>query len=216
MPNIKPGRSMVQQMEMLRHRIRNMVRTEETGASVFAVTSLEKGEGVTTVATNLAAILAEDSKGDVLLIDGNAEGKGVEKAFRQRDPIGVVSLPHDSEPNAWPVMSATDNLDVLSVTKTSSEEGSKPFFTGLNGSLAQAKNRYRYTIIDSPPLGKMYHSMDFFRKVDGVVLVIEAERVRIPVLERAVDTLQDCGANVLGAVLNKRRFPIPKFLYKRL
>jgi Mrp family chromosome partitioning ATPase len=62
----------------------------------------------------------------------------------------------------------------------------------------------------------MYHSMEFFRKVDGVVLVIEAERVRTPVIERAVDTLQDCGANVLGAVLNKRRFPIPRFLYKRL
>lgn len=216
MLNIRPGKSMTPQMELLRHRIRNLVRTDETGASTIAVTSLERGEGVTTVATNLAAILAEETKGDVLLIDGNAEGKGVEKAFRQRDPIGVTALPHDSDANAWPVMSAMENLDVLSVRKTRSEEGSKPFFTGLNGSLAQAKGRYRYTIIDSPPLGEMYHSMEFFRKVDGVVLVIEAERVRTPVIERAVDTLQDCGANVLGAVLNKRRFPIPRFLYKRL
>ena len=47
-----------------------------------------------------------------------------------------------------------------------------------------------------------------------VVLVVEAEATRIPVVEALRDKMLSHGANVVGVVFNKRRFYIPKRIYK--
>ena len=53
-------------------------------------------------------------------------------------------------------------------------------------------------------------------KADAGVLVVEAERIRREVIQRSIGTLEDLGANILGVVLNKRRYPIPGFIYRML
>ena len=52
--------------------------------------------------------------------------------------------------------------------------------------------------------------------VDGNVLVIEAERTRSPVAEALKNQVESGGGRVLGAVLNRRQFHIPYWIYKRL
>jgi Mrp family chromosome partitioning ATPase len=49
--------------------------------------------------------------------------------------------------------------------------------------------------------------------MDGVVLVVEAEKTRWEVAEQAKRTLEDSGARVLGAVLSRRQFHIPAAFY---
>ena len=53
-------------------------------------------------------------------------------------------------------------------------------------------------------------------KVDGVVLVIEAGKTREQVAVRAKKELEEAGGKVLGVVLNKRKYHIPEWIYKRL
>ncbi len=48
----------------------------------------------------------------------------------------------------------------------------------------------------------------------GAVLVIEAERTRAEVVEEAKRTLEATGVNLLGAVLNRRKYHIPGFIYQ--
>jgi Mrp family chromosome partitioning ATPase len=52
--------------------------------------------------------------------------------------------------------------------------------------------------------------------VDGVVLVVEAEKTRWQVVENLKEKIQNVGGNIIGVVFNKRRFYIPEALYKRL
>jgi Mrp family chromosome partitioning ATPase len=52
--------------------------------------------------------------------------------------------------------------------------------------------------------------------VDGVVLVVEAEKTRWPVAENVRDKIKGSGGNILGIVLNKRRYYIPEWVYKKL
>ena len=52
--------------------------------------------------------------------------------------------------------------------------------------------------------------------VQGVLLVIQSERVRWPVAKRFVTDLERSGANLLGAVMNRRRQHIPGWLYRTL
>jgi Mrp family chromosome partitioning ATPase len=52
--------------------------------------------------------------------------------------------------------------------------------------------------------------------MDGVVLVVEAEKTRWEVANKVREALVQADANVLGVILNKRRFHIPEWLYKTL
>jgi len=45
---------------------------------------------------------------------------------------------------------------------------------------------------------------------------VEAERSRWEVVQRTKELLVKSNANVLGVVINKRRFYIPKWLYRTL
>ncbi len=53
-------------------------------------------------------------------------------------------------------------------------------------------------------------------EIDGVILVVEAEKTRWHVVERLNKKIVDQGGKVLGVLFNKRKFYIPKFLYNFL
>jgi Mrp family chromosome partitioning ATPase len=53
-------------------------------------------------------------------------------------------------------------------------------------------------------------------KVDGVVIVVEAGHARRDEIMNAQRTIETAGGNFLGFVLNKRRYPVPEWLYRRL
>ncbi len=78
------------------------------------------------------------------------------------------------------------------------------------------RNHYDYVIIDAPAAITTSDGFALARHVDGVVLVVQAEHTRWPVVESLKDRIATSGGNILGVVLNKRRYYIPSFLYKRI
>ena len=52
--------------------------------------------------------------------------------------------------------------------------------------------------------------------VDGIVIVVEAGQSRRDEILNAQRTIENAGGNFLGFVLNKRRYPVPEWLYRRL
>jgi Mrp family chromosome partitioning ATPase len=52
--------------------------------------------------------------------------------------------------------------------------------------------------------------------MDAVILVIEAEKTRWEVARKAKEELEKAGATILGAVLNKRKYYIPRSIYRRM
>ncbi len=71
-------------------------------------------------------------------------------------------------------------------------------------------------IVDTAPVLVDTTAAAVASQCDGAILVVHAEQTRRKAAQEAQARLQQAGANVLGAVLNKRQFPIPEFLYKRL
>jgi len=67
--------------------------------------------------------------------------------------------------------------------------------------------------------GSLHESADaavLASSVDGVVVVVEAGRSRRDQIVNAQRTVEQAGGNFLGFVLNKRRYPVPEWLYRRL
>lgn len=71
-------------------------------------------------------------------------------------------------------------------------------------------------ILDTPPVLSSPLAQAMAPTVDGVILVVEAERTRTAVALAAKRALTQGGANLLGVVLNKQRYHVPKPLYDRL
>lgn len=78
------------------------------------------------------------------------------------------------------------------------------------------RERFDLIIIDSPPATLFPDGPAVVRQVDGVMLVVEAERTRWPVALNVKEKILKSGGNIIGIVFNKRKFYIPQFLYKYL
>ncbi len=78
------------------------------------------------------------------------------------------------------------------------------------------KDKFRYILVDSPPVIPFVDVTRMSEVTDGVVLVVESERTRSEVVDYALDKLKSAGADILGIILNKREFHIPKKIYRFL
>ena len=82
--------------------------------------------------------------------------------------------------------------------------------------LEELKDKFDLVLIDSSPAITSPDSMAISRFTDGVVLVMEAERTRMHVIESVKNKIERNGGKILGIILNKRKVYIPDFIYKRL
>lgn len=86
----------------------------------------------------------------------------------------------------------------------------------LEQAIENMKALFDIIIIDSQAVLKDAFGISFAKIADGSILVVEAERTRAPVVRETRRMLESGGGNVIGTVLNKRRFYIPKLLYRIL
>jgi Mrp family chromosome partitioning ATPase len=80
----------------------------------------------------------------------------------------------------------------------------------------ELRAQFDYLLIDAPSLSRYADATALGRFTDGLVLVLEANSTRKETALNVMENLRAAQIPVLGAVLNKRTFPIPESLYRRL
>lgn len=90
------------------------------------------------------------------------------------------------------------------------------FSPGIKEFWDAAMEKFDLVLIDSAPASASPDGIALSRYVDGVVLVLEADKTRKPVAENLKNQILQNGGNLLGMVFNNRRYHIPEFVYKRL
>lgn len=78
------------------------------------------------------------------------------------------------------------------------------------------KEQYEIIIIDAPPLSLTLDGLASAGKVDGAVIVVEAERTRWHLAANTIKKIEKAGGTALGVVLNKQKYYIPPGIYNRL
>ncbi|MBI2481192.1 MAG: CpsD/CapB family tyrosine-protein kinase [Planctomycetia bacterium] len=204
------------QVQSLAQRIQSMLPKDQSRGQVVGVTSCARREGVSVVAGNLAICASEVSAGNVLLIDANPNNASVASRFGvQHTPglaeclagkstvrEGIASTPH---PNLYVLPAGLQNPRS---TRFADERA-----TALFESLRQG---FELIVLDLPPAGEMDEALLASRRVDGVLLVLEAERIRRHFAQRVQRQLEQVNMRLLGVVLNKRKDHVPEWLYRRL
>ena len=179
---------------------------------IIVITSATPSEGKTTVATNLACILAQRET-RVLLIDSDLRRPNVHHRFglNGRDGLSTVLTGSVTLEDALRQVPEVPNLDILCCGPV------PPFPTEMLSSeamhelLATCSERYTHIVIDSPPILSVTDGVILSRQSDALALVVRHGKSSRHVVRRARDLLFRAGAPVTGVVLNAVDMNAPEY-----
>lgn len=176
-------------------------RNQSTPTQVIALASTLPGEGKTTSALSLARIMA--MSGDrVLLVDCDVRRAGVLRALNRSVDAGLADvLEGRATMQEAVVTDEVENLDLLLV------QGSLftpvDLFGGnrMDQLLADARAKYDYIILDTPPLLGIADARTLVGLADAVMLVVKWNTTPIAAVDAALAGLEQGNGEVLGAML---------------
>jgi capsular exopolysaccharide synthesis family protein len=181
------------------------------------IASAIHGEGTSTIARSLAALLSRDHPGKTVLVDANLRTPSQHRAFGVERGGGLTESITRGVPIGQVVRNGTSAS--LPLVTSGRPAGNPPAILAapaFRAALDDLRSRYTWVIVDGPPATVYSDASILAPLTDGVVLVIQAERTRWEVAEEARRTLHETGAQLLGGVLTRRRYHIPDALYQRL
>jgi protein-tyrosine kinase len=211
---VKNGAAGQVEYQKLRVWLTNPSGREQPLQTVMIV-SCRAGTGSTTTATLLARTLAEGKNFRVLIIDGNFRTSSLNRAFKVKNNGGfteVVSAGAPFEAHIQPT--DRQNLFVLTTGQISLLPAEVFEGRAVEHLLAELKQKFDFIIFDAAPVIEFPDSYALAPKVDGIILVVEAEKTSIEDAQRAKRNIEQAGGHLLGVVLNRRKNYIPALLRK--
>lgn len=178
---------------------------------VISVASTIPNEGKSSVACNLARIMAAKYK-NVLLIDCDLRKPSVHKMMKVSNRSGLTNIiaqfqdglsVNSYEGVQQVVFEGGQNLTVITaghrVPNPSEVLGSKR----MGRFLEQARKEFSYIIIDLPPVAVASETILLCNLSDGVLYVVDAKNADKRRVKTAINDLKRNGGNVIGLVMNK-------------
>jgi capsular exopolysaccharide synthesis family protein len=171
-------------------------------AKTILVTSPMQGNGKTTIAVNLALLLATSGQKTVL-VDSDLRRPAVHTALEMEKASGLSDIVRSKKKPAEVVKSIEGaRVDVITAGEVppnvTEVVGSKRIADILHG----LKEDYETVVIDAPPL-VISDSYNLASKVDGVILVLEQGQTREEQAKVIKEQLNRAGARVIGVVFNR-------------
>jgi Mrp family chromosome partitioning ATPase/uncharacterized protein involved in exopolysaccharide biosynthesis len=197
----------------------NLLFSQTGNNKVILITSSTVKEGKSTIATNLAVVLAQQG-GRILLIDADM------RKPMQHHTFGLKRAPGLSEcllgQYAWQdvvkrfsdvmlgdmgidqalLTPGLDKLDIMSCGVVNASPPDLLTAPAMDTILAEVRDEYDMIIIDMPPLLHTTDATILASKVDGVLLVYNIGSVVRGALKRVKANIEAVGGNVMGVVLN--------------
>ncbi|WP_263409629.1 P-loop NTPase family protein [Terriglobus tenax] len=82
--------------------------------------------------------------------------------------------------------------------------------------LYELRANFHYVLVDCPSVKDGHFVTGLAPLVDGVIIVIEADRTQKRQILYTERTIQAAGGNIFGHILNKRNYPVPGWIFRRL
>lgn len=217
-PAAAKGESAVVENEILKLVRRVFVLPGSAQApEVVAFCGIEDGAGCSWVCARASEVLADQIPGRVCVIDANLRSPSLHEHFRLENGAGFVDAMKESRPvGEFTRPTWISKLWLMTSGKVGlgPEEALNP--ARLRARFEELRAEFDYLLIDSPPLTFPADAALVGQLTDGVVLVVGSSSTRREPARIGRDSLEAAGVPVLGAVLNRRTYPIPEALYQRL
>lgn len=183
------------------------LRAKSADGLVLHVVSTTSGEGTTTIAHGLAAATISNANMSVLLLD-DSDDELKQIAWSSQPASQPVSI---ARSYAMSALEQPGTATGMAVGEPRLQTEPAHEITGL---YQRYRSKFDITIIDCPAIASGRYLELMPNAADGIILVVEAEKVRPVVVSRAKQSIEEHGGQVLGVVLNKARRYIPQFIYR--
>jgi Mrp family chromosome partitioning ATPase len=175
------------------------------------------GEGTTAVARAVAHWLQAGLGRRVVLVDANLAAARLHLEFQTPRAPGLTDLLAGRSTLHEVVREVGDDgLHLITGGSPTHEALRALDGQTLDSLIERLRETYDMAIFDCAPLSNGTETFLLAKRLDGLVMVLAAERTRWESGARLIEQLRDGGVNVLGAALNRKKFFIPRALYKRL
>lgn len=170
---------------------------------VLVVSSCSPREGKTTVASNLAAVLAQDGK-RTLLVDADMRRPRVHSVFGIENAVGLSNvIAGKARLEEAVVGTDQENLWVLPSGATPPNPAE---LLGRKSSLAlfeRLGREFDRVVVDTPPIGVVTDAAVLGRIASQVLMVVAAGRTKKRAAEHGEGLLRSAGAAPTGVILNQ-------------
>ena len=178
------------------------------------VTSTDPGEGKSTTLANLAVTMAQAGN-RVLVIDCDLRRPSQHRVFGLKNTAGLTTMMVETQAMERPPVqeTAVPNLSVLSSGPLPPNPSELLGSRRMADVLAQLKAEADILLLDAPPVTAVADAAILASKVDGVLLVVHANKTKRDLARRAKGILQKANANLLGVVLNNVKLDASMYRY---
>jgi capsular exopolysaccharide synthesis family protein len=180
---------------------------DSSKTNCYCVTSSIPKEGKTTIAANLAYALACVSK-KVIIVDCQKITPAINELFGLEMNRGLVEYMENPSQNMLDIIivqSATKNLSIISYGNPIKENANLFYEKEFNFLLRELKRRFEHVILDCPPILESAESLSIaiHPEVDGVILVVQANRARKADLLKTCSYIESVNTKLLAVICNK-------------
>jgi Mrp family chromosome partitioning ATPase len=190
------------------------------GPRVVALTAVEQGNGCTWMTAQCARTLAAQTSGKICIIDANLHNPALHKYFAVGNDRGLGDALSQLEiKDIREYMSPAPSLPNLSIMTAGSMAGSRSGPLRAEAFavvLATLRGLFEFILIDTPAISSYSDALGVGQAADGLALIVAEQDTRKKSARHVLKELGKSNVRVLGAVLNKRTFPIPQKIYDKL
>ena len=152
-----------------------------------------------------------------MVVEANLRSPSFERVLGCRPGPGFAELIRGEQPLSA-VVQTTQIPNLSAIPSGDAPAGPSALFDspGLAAALDQLRQAFDFVVIDLPPANLYGDAFIVCPRLDASMIVIEADKTRVPEAERTRRHLERVGARLAGSVLNRKRTYIPAFLEELL
>jgi protein-tyrosine kinase len=197
--------------------VQRVFRSAADAPRIVVFSAVGHGDGCTWVSSSAAMTLAAQTSASICIIDANLRTPGLHNVFGIENTGGFTDAMMQSGPvRSFAQQISGSNLWVMPCGSMTAQSAGTLNSEMVRARISELRSEFDYVLIDAPPANMYADAISLARLADGIILVLQSNATRREAALKAKESCEIAQVRLLGAVLNKRTYPIPQNIYSRL
>jgi len=185
------------------------------GAVAFA--GVNKSVGCSWVCAHAGEVLSDQVAGTVCIVDANFRSPSLHEYFKFGNGTGFADAVKSTRSiHEYARRASGTQLWLITAGAVGKEPNGSLNPVRLRARIAELRDEFDYLLIDTPAIHLFGDAVLLGQLTDGIILVVGSNSTRRESARLAKESIEAAQVPLLGAVLNRRTFPIPEMIYRNL